>query len=476
MLQNLDTVIAFAMIMLMLSLIITVLVQAVVAALELRGNNLIASLAKVLLQVEPSLRNNPAIAKEIATKVAEHPSLVHFSSAQGRVGTFLAKFFTRPVKGIEAKEWIRLLDELGNDPNNGLGNDAKDALNQLLAAEVPGATPERMEQAKKIAAQLSAAFPFQTQMVEQGIQKALGSTRKIVAGTGKWFDAVMDRSSDWFTTQTRVWTVILAIGLAFVFKVDSLLIIRQLADNPEARAKLVQSTNDVLDKTKKDMETTSAADIALTTMAAEYHKNGDAREGILNAVPQSPTLSCGVAATAISPQPNDPVRTEFTSRCKEEDAQSLQAAAQKLKDYAAQVDNSQLTIISLPLSPQNPMPWLANSMTWAASLRKNSQPAKNGDSAKATSSKQDSATQVNQGAMPGYAGSLITGLLLTLGAPFWFNTLRDLSNLRPAISDKLDDISAVDSLMSAVHLPTASAPQPAAAAAAAAADSTAGGR
>lgn len=456
MLQNLDTVIAFAMIMLMLSLIITVLVQAVVAALELRGNNLIASLAKVLLQVEPSLRNNPAIAKEIAAKVAEHPSLVHFSTAQGSVGTFLAKFFTRPVKGIEAKEWIRLLDELGNDPNNGLGKEAKDALNQLLATEVPGATPERMEQAKKIAAQLSAAFPFQTQMVEQSIQKALGSTRKIVAGTEKWFDAVMDRSSDWFTTQTRVWTVILAIGLALVFKVDSLLIIRQLADNPEVRAKLVQGTGQVLDQAKKDMQAASAADITLTTMAGEYHKSGDDKEKILNAVPQSPTLSCDVAASAISPQPNDALRTEFTSRCQEESKQSLQAAAQRLKDYTAQVDNSQLTIINLPFSPQNPM-------TWLATYLKRSQ---NGGPIDAA----------NQAAMPGYAGSLITGLLLTLGAPFWFNTLRDLSNLRPAISDKLDDISAVDSLMSAVHLPPTSAPQPAAAAAAASADSTAGGR
>ncbi len=58
MLQNLDTMVSFAAIMLILSLIITVLVQAVVSAFELRGKNLIASLTKMLLQVEPALRNS----------------------------------------------------------------------------------------------------------------------------------------------------------------------------------------------------------------------------------------------------------------------------------------------------------------------------------------------------------------------------------------------------------------------------------
>src|SRR5262249_20847918 len=160
-------------------------------------------------------------------KVAVHPSLVHFSTdAQGKVGSFLARFFTRPVKGLEAKEWVRLLDELGNDPASGLSQPAKQALTDLLTTQVPGATPERIEQAGKIAVQLAAAFPFQAEAVEQTVHNALGSTRKIVAGTEKWFDAIMDRSSDWFTTQTRIWTVGFAIGLALLFRVDSFLIIR----------------------------------------------------------------------------------------------------------------------------------------------------------------------------------------------------------------------------------------------------------
>jgi len=41
----------------------------------------------------------------------------------------------------------------------------------------------------------------------------------------------------------------------------------------------------------------------------------------------------------------------------------------------------------------------------------------------------------------------VTGLLLTLGAPFWFNALKNLSTLRSAIAERLDDITSVESLL-----------------------------
>jgi hypothetical protein len=35
-------------------------------------------------------------------------------------------------------------------------------------------------------------------------------------------------------------------------------------------------------------------------------------------------------------------------------------------------------------------------------------------------------------------GVLVTGALLSLGAPFWFNTLKTLSNLRPILASKAE--------------------------------------
>jgi hypothetical protein len=33
---------------------------------------------------------------------------------------------------------------------------------------------------------------------------------------------------------------------------------------------------------------------------------------------------------------------------------------------------------------------------------------------------------------------LVAGLFLSLGAPFWFNALKQLANLRPVIAGKVD--------------------------------------
>lgn len=255
------------------------------------------------------------------------------------------------------------------------------------------------------------------------MQNALGSTRKIVVGTAKWFDAIMDRSSDWFATQTRVWTVCLAFGLALFFKVDAFLIIRQLADNPEVRAKLVQNTDQVLDQAKKEMSTGTPAEITLADLAAEYHDKGDAKEKLLNGVPVSARKTCNDVVSSLLQQPlTANLRTEFSHRCEDQARRSLQAAALRLNTYKTQLDSSQLTIITIPFVDRD--------STW---------PSPN----------------------PGWVGSVVTGLLLTLGAPFWFNGLKNLSNLRPAIAEKLDDITAVESLLSGSKIASTVVSEPA---------------
>jgi len=337
MLQNVDTMIGFAVVMLILSLIITVLVQAVVAVFELRGKNLIASLTKLLLQMEPELRKTDggiATAREISTAVATHPSLVHFSElAQGKVGRLIARYFTRPAKGIEASEWISVLDDLATNPQASLSPEARTLLTKLQSTYVAVQSPESARELEQVVEQWERVSPNQTNLIKDAIQGAGQRTRQIVVGTEKWFDAVMDRSSDWFTTQTRSWTIILALALAVVFRIDSFQIIRQLADNPEVRAKLVQQADQALYEARS--------------------------------VP-----------ARLSPE----------------------AAVSQLKGLKSQLDEPQLNIITSPLDSRNAPtvpPWFS-------------------------------------------VGTLVTGLLLTLGAPFWFNALSQLAHLRPGIADKLD--------------------------------------
>jgi hypothetical protein len=56
MLQQIDTAIAFAVVMLMLSLIVMAIVQMVSALTDLRGRNLASGLQNLLRQIEPDFR------------------------------------------------------------------------------------------------------------------------------------------------------------------------------------------------------------------------------------------------------------------------------------------------------------------------------------------------------------------------------------------------------------------------------------
>lgn len=55
-----------------------------------------------------------------------------------------------------------------------------------------------------------------------------------------------------------------------------------------------------------------------------------------------------------------------------------------------------------------------------------------------------------------FGGLLITGVLLTLGAPFWFNLLKNLMNLRPAVATLIE--RRPQSALSPTHMPSTGAP------------------
>ena len=97
MLQQLDTAIGFVVVMLMLSLLVTAIVQAVSALLDFRGKNLVRSLANLFQQIDPALAahaetsdtwarikrrffhplTSTSLATQLADLVTTHPVLAH---------------------------------------------------------------------------------------------------------------------------------------------------------------------------------------------------------------------------------------------------------------------------------------------------------------------------------------------------------------------------------------------------------------
>ena len=97
-LDRLDTVIAFAIVMLLLSLLITTLVQMIGLLFALRGKNLLWGIKRLLGQVDPDLGKHAA---EIGDKVLRHPSISHLSRMR--------------AVAVRKEELVRILTDLAED-------------------------------------------------------------------------------------------------------------------------------------------------------------------------------------------------------------------------------------------------------------------------------------------------------------------------------------------------------------------------
>src|ERR1700722_4339368 len=125
MFEQLDAAIAFVVVMLMLSLLVTAIVQTISALLDLRGKNLVRALSDLFAQIDSGLRSDAdesekgikylferaknvwthpftkiTLATRVADAVSMHPTIAHtFSRA----------------KAIRKDELLNVLQDLGSD-------------------------------------------------------------------------------------------------------------------------------------------------------------------------------------------------------------------------------------------------------------------------------------------------------------------------------------------------------------------------
>jgi hypothetical protein len=185
-LEHFDTVLSFALVMLLLSLLITILVQVVVAVFGLRGNSLEWGLERLFQQLSSELKLTNSAGK-LARKVLTHPMLAHTGG--------------RKATAIRREELLRVLDDLSK-----------------------------------------------TKEAEGVKQLVTGAGEHLKAEVSAWFDTIMDRTTERFVLHTRWLTAAFAVILAVGLHIDSLGILRQLSTSTELRTRLVQSVDTTLDK------------------------------------------------------------------------------------------------------------------------------------------------------------------------------------------------------------------------------------
>jgi hypothetical protein len=192
--EHLDTVIAFVVAMLGVSLIVLIGTQSVSALLGYRGTNLKWGLIQLLKTADPKLDEQ---AEAIAQRILTHPLI-----SDSNMARFARRFANVPLLG-------------------------------LFLGRIHLASSIRLEELIGL-----------LQKVSAGSSPALGP--RLVPEVQQWFDSAMDRVRQRFAMQMRIWTIVFSFLFVLVLHFDAIRLYKHLSSDPIARAELAASSQAML--------------------------------------------------------------------------------------------------------------------------------------------------------------------------------------------------------------------------------------
>jgi hypothetical protein len=290
-------------------------------------------------------------------------------------------------------------------------------LDQVLAAFSGPATP-----ASPLAP--DAIKPNYELRIDDFLTQMGNSVQQSVGKVEAWFDMVMKRVSQRFTMQIRIWTVVFAFLLAFGIHLDSFDIFNQLLGNPVLRQKLVDQSEAMLKEADAVLGSPTAGsqsteltvspkvldDQMKELIDKDLDKNKEATPGLLGTRPKFNNVTEAETwlQNNLKPEVNQDRKNELSAKYRGRVISGLRAEAKNISDL---FQNAGLKLLpeALPRWEKNKglgvflSDWIA--YLWPDSKRN-------------------------------LFGILVSAGLLSLGAPFWYNTLKTLSNLRPMVATK----------------------------------------
>lgn len=255
MLDSLDTLIAFVLIMLVVSLLITIAVQMIASLLNLRGLNLLSGLASTFAVIDPGIEKDR---KKLARFVLKGRFLSDSFLPNWKVLSWWRRASAvRPDEVFDAIKRIAIgketLDEpvlnrlwkkikqfvTSKEPVDKRAALVRNAKNLLIALGVDGRTID--DAATKItdAGKTAETLAAETAAAMQVVSAAKASFDAAREKFKDWADIAQERAQQWFTMHTRVWTAIFAIIAAFGLQLDTVEIFKLVSSNRGVRDKLV---------------------------------------------------------------------------------------------------------------------------------------------------------------------------------------------------------------------------------------------
>lgn len=237
MLKTLDVLIGVTTVLLLFSMAVTVITQAVTSLAGRRGRHLRAGLAGLLEQlgIPPG-----DIAKHIADTMLRHPLI---SASKGRLGTV-----------IHREEFTKLLLDLaaGNGVQT-LQQDAQTALRQALNDGGISNPNQTLKNIRSMALLLESSNPQLPNNVRDGLAILHEASTDFVARINSWFDQTIDRVSERFTTYTHWVTMAASIVVVLTVQLDIVAIADRLWIDDQFRSNIVnKATSDFSSNSAND--------------------------------------------------------------------------------------------------------------------------------------------------------------------------------------------------------------------------------
>lgn len=400
MLHHLDTAIAFAVILTALSLLVTVLTQIVSNLLGLRGAQLRWGLETLIRATDASLDKH---AREIAQQVLQHP-LISDSALSSRPSLLsgLRGLLTgrwRLANGIRKEELLHILNLLAKAVDHSKApadDDWKEALGRALETLTPRAQ-ERIKTAQPHLEMLRAIDPG---IAANALEAMTSSSSRALGEIERWFDSVMDRASQRFTLYARISTIVFSAVLAFALHLDAFALYTRLSANPEMRARVLASAAVIEQKAADILPQSTNASPAASTAAMRSLLAAHTNE--LNSVSPPPTLETPEKGRAWLKEKLDKAGIAHSEPWLEKyNGLVAEAALREKAEQLWSLVNDKLATELIP----NPYPVPFYQGWWPPTAK--------------------------------FWGILASAALLSLGAPFWFNMLKNLSSLRPIVAGKM---------------------------------------
>ncbi len=231
MLKTLDVLIGLSVIMLMLSLVVTTITQALLYLRQSRGKQLLSGLVDLLKQLDPALEQH---AQELANQILAHPLI---RESEKRLGTV-----------VRRDEFTRILLDLATRPEAAVAGTAENALLGALRNHNVADPAGTLANIRTLAVQLERSDPELSTSLRQSLAILHATASELLGKVNSWFDHTMDRVAERFTADARFWTVLAALLVVAFTQVDTIDVVNRLAMDDAMRQGLVREAVKIVER------------------------------------------------------------------------------------------------------------------------------------------------------------------------------------------------------------------------------------